>query len=77
MTFWHDMLTARDNATFDFLRFTTLCGGAALLFNATWATIVGGHAFDANGFGMGYAAIIAAGGIGVRIARPTEPEVQP
>jgi hypothetical protein len=68
--------TGHDNSSYDFIRVLTLAAGVTQMWNATVSTYAG-HPFDAQGFGLGFAALVGAASLGVRVARPTEPGDEP
>ena len=63
MRFLVDLLTGDDNATYDMGRLLWAAGVAVYLWLSAYSVLHGEtHAFDAQGFGIGFGAVLAAGG---------------
>lgn len=66
-------LTGIDGETYDPARVYLALAVAGFLA-ATLYAIYKGQAFDAQAYGIGFGALLAAGGLGVRLKSRTEPE---
>jgi hypothetical protein len=70
--FLREITTARDNETADIIR----VAGLAMAVQFIWlagASVAGGHPFDPMAYAGGAGALLAALGVAMRVARPTEP----
>lgn len=67
------LTTGKDNETPDAIRIGSILLGTQFLFLAFWSIVVTGHEFDALNYGSGAAALLAATGFALGMARYTQP----
>ncbi len=70
--FFKDILTGKDNQTYDMGRLLWVQGAISYCIIAFFAVYKGQH-WDPIAFGSGFAAILAAGGAALKIKESTEP----
>lgn len=68
-----DMLTGKDNATYDVSRVCGILGVLTFLGLEIFQVVARHTAFDMQTFGIGFGAVIAAMGAAVRLKASTEP----
>ena len=67
------LTTGKDNQSPDILRVMGALMGVQFIVNSGWSLAVSGQAWDPNAYGVGAAALLAALGIAMGVARKTEP----
>lgn len=72
MKLFKDMVTGKDNATFDAARVLWIAGVIAF-FAFTAYDIYKGNHFDMVNYGTAYGLLLAGGAAGVKIKETTEP----
>lgn len=67
------LTTGKDNQTPDVLRVLGIMMGLQFVLNSGWSLAILGKDWDPNAYGLGAAALLAALGVALRAAAPTEP----
>ena len=73
LTLIHDCLTGIDGVTYDPARVYLFVAVAGFLA-ATLYAIYQGQPWDAQDYGVGFGALLGAGGLGIKLKSHTEPE---
>lgn len=68
------MLTGKDNATHDFMRWLGLLGGLTALGLQIYVVAFRDQAFDLQAFGIGMGALFASLGAALGLKKDTEPQ---
>lgn len=68
-----DCLTGKDGQTYDPAR-VYLAAGVASFLALAFYTVFKTHTFDYQSFGIGFGAVLAAGGLGIKLKSHTEPD---
>ena len=74
MKFLKDLVTVANGSDYDIGRVMWCIGVLAFLGFSGWSVIAQGQHFDMQSFGIGFGAVMVAGGGALRLKHPTEPQ---
>ena len=75
--FAKDCATGIDGETYDPARVALICAVVVFLFLEVYTCIYQNKPFDGQAFGIGFGALLAAGGWGIKVKASTEPPYDP